>query len=173
MKKYRISKYNPLLRDENGYYLIEEWSSYNDIGKIFNNKVFTKNDYLLCENKYFHAISLILSYYNVEEFIIDNLEVYFSKSKMKTLLQSKGLDFTKEDETIIDSLYEGKILKVTDLHNYLKLVLRDCFWCKFKCKKYSIHFEIGQDFYIYICCNLINKDIINKCMDIGIYIENI
>ncbi len=38
MKRYRISKYNPTFRTEEGIYEKEEWTSYYDIGKIIAGK---------------------------------------------------------------------------------------------------------------------------------------
>lgn len=67
MCAYRISKYNPLFRTENGYYLNDEWTSYSDIGKIFYNKVFTKDDYLSFENKYCDTVLSILKYLNIKK----------------------------------------------------------------------------------------------------------
>ena len=39
MKKYRITKYNPIYRDDEGKYLIDEWTSYTDIGKKIGDKL--------------------------------------------------------------------------------------------------------------------------------------
>lgn len=171
MNKYRISKYNPLLR-KNGIYINVEWTSYNDIGKIFNNKVFTKDEYLSYEDKYCYTVLLILEYFHINEITLNKLELYFSNSKLKKLLTSKGIDFTLEDEALINSLFEGQVVNILDLNRYLKLILRDCFWCEFK-NDNAVRIECGQDFYIYIYCNNISEKIINMCEKKGIYIEYI
>lgn len=173
MCAYRISKYNPLFRTENGYYLNDEWTSYSDIGKIFYNKVFTKDDYLSFENKYCDTVLSILKYLNIKKITIENLEIYFSKHKIKMLLNSKDLDFTKDDEKIIDSLSNGKVLKSTDLTRYVKLILRDCFWCQLKNEEKSMIIEFGQDFYIYVYCDYICESFINEYKSKGIFIEKI
>ena len=33
---YRITKYNPEFRDEEGRYILDEWTSVTDIGKEFH-----------------------------------------------------------------------------------------------------------------------------------------
>ena len=35
MSGYRISKYDPWLRDERGYFTGEDWTSFSDIGKEY------------------------------------------------------------------------------------------------------------------------------------------
>lgn len=52
MKKYRISKYNPCNRDEQGRYIINEWTSYSDIGKLYNRKIFDDKRYSYASNVY-------------------------------------------------------------------------------------------------------------------------
>lgn len=42
MKKYRITKYDPQYRDGQGRYSRNEWTSWCDIGGIFEDRVFTK-----------------------------------------------------------------------------------------------------------------------------------
>lgn len=38
---WRITKYNPLNRDENGLYVKDEWTSFSDIGDFYNDLEFT------------------------------------------------------------------------------------------------------------------------------------
>lgn len=49
MYKYRISKYNPQYRNEEGCYTKNEWTSYSDIGTIYEGRKFTKEEYLYVE----------------------------------------------------------------------------------------------------------------------------
>jgi hypothetical protein len=49
MYKYRITKYNPIYRDPEGKYTIEDWTAISDIGKVFNNS--KTNDRKLQRNR--------------------------------------------------------------------------------------------------------------------------
>ena len=56
MFQYRISKYNPELRDDNQSYTREEWTSYSDIGKNFADGQLTQKEYLKVEKDYMDFI---------------------------------------------------------------------------------------------------------------------
>ena len=47
-----ITKYNSIFRDENWNYTRNEWTSISDIGKKFDDVLFTKEEYLEIEKKY-------------------------------------------------------------------------------------------------------------------------
>lgn len=49
MHKYRITKYDPQYRDEQGIYIREDWTSYSDIGKTYNGKLLTLGCILFSE----------------------------------------------------------------------------------------------------------------------------
>ena len=53
---------------------IDEWTSFSDIGKIFNNKVLTMDEYLLIENKYLKFIEDLLNECNVKQLTIKSIE---------------------------------------------------------------------------------------------------
>ncbi|QSX06726.1 hypothetical protein JYG23_04550 [Sedimentibacter sp. zth1] len=53
---WRITKYNPQYRDSYGAYLKDEWTSLSDVGKQYDGKVFTKDEYLEYERLYIESI---------------------------------------------------------------------------------------------------------------------
>src|SRR5262245_32878685 len=56
---YRISKYSPEKRDKDRTYLGDEWTSFSDVGKAFDGKIFTKEEYYQIEDIY---VSVALSF---------------------------------------------------------------------------------------------------------------
>lgn len=54
-----IVKYSPW-NYVNGCYIKDEWTDYSDIGKVFDDKLFTLEEYLLVEQKYVNVILTIL-----------------------------------------------------------------------------------------------------------------
>ena len=55
---HEIAKYSPQNYDSNGIYIVDEWTSRSDVGKYYNGKLFTLEDYLNVEN---HYIAVVLS----------------------------------------------------------------------------------------------------------------
>lgn len=166
MFSYRVTKYNPKSRNEDDIYNANEWSSYHDIGKVFDGDKFTKCEYLLVEGKYINAVLLILGEIGVNELRVKSLEKYL-----------EGIGGKHNEEDISDELMycynntkEGDLVNVMELKNIIKLILRENMWCKLELKK-KILIHFGYDYYMYIGCNL-NLELIDEAIgEIGLYIE--
>ena len=76
MDSIRVTKYNPQYRDTNDVYTREEWTSFSDINKVFQGKLFSLNEYLLVEEKYIKAVKTILKEKNIKNLKIRDLEIY-------------------------------------------------------------------------------------------------
>lgn len=171
MHRYRISKYNPKYRNDKGIYLKNDWTSFCDIGKKYGKKILTKEDYLNTELKYCDVISEILEENNIEEMIIKDLECVFTVDELKRMFEENGLEFSNEDEKLIISLSDNKTIKIIEAKRYVKLILRDCFWCIFKNETTSVRVEFGYDFYVYVYNVYISEMIISKYREKEIFIE--
>ena len=124
MFQYRVSKYNPELRDENQAYAKEEWTSYSDIGKEFSDGVLSEKEYLKVEKEY---IDFIYELFN--EFKIEKIKIL--KQEPKNFLKKTSYD-------VDDKL----------LYTIIQKNIREEFWCKFKVEKFE--FYMGYDFYLHI-----------------------
>lgn len=171
MIKYRISKYNPKYRNYEGIFLKEDWTSYSDIGKIYNGKIFTKEDYINIEKLYCECIFSIITDLGIKKLVIQKLELYFSLEEIIKLLKSSDLELTYIEKQIINNIMNGMSISLYDLNSYLRLLLRECFWCYLVHSKFKI--TVGYDFYIYLYCNSINLKIIEDYKKKGIFIENL
>ena len=144
---YRISKYDSEYRI-NGVYLRDEWTSISDIGKVYDGKVFTYNEYKDVENSYLSLIKQVCSRLKVVEMRISSLEDYSNNCLYREGYILKGLD------SIID-------------------VARDClrekYWCKLCAPALEFHF--GYDYYIYVCSSLDFKQLHHLVNDLGLFIE--
>ena len=172
MHKYRITKYDPQYRDEQGIYSREDWTSYSDIGKTYSGKLFGKDDYINTEKLYCHTVISILQICGIKEVIVEDLESRFSVDEIKQMLRLKGLDLSNKEEVIITSLCNGNKVHINNLQLYLKLILRECFWCKFADADLLIQIEFGYDYYIYLNSRtIISHEFISDCKKDGIFIE--
>ncbi|MBM7602689.1 hypothetical protein JOC75_000659 [Metabacillus crassostreae] len=149
MYSWRITKYNPLNRDEYGFYKDNnEWTSYTD----FDTKI-DKSEYLETEQKYIDSI-----FYFMEDLGIE--AVYLS-------------DFEGETDELehILPISSNQELSLQGIKEIAMLTLREVVWCKLTLQgKFFVHF--GYDYYMYIGAY---KDCPKAKMKIeksGLFIEN-
>lgn len=141
----RVTKYNPLFRDANGNYLVEEWSSFGDVGNDFNGINFTIEEYLQIEQKYIDSIIVILNASDCSGVVIRNIEKHSSEGLLNNLL------------VMYETLNEEKLIDLINLPDLIKLILRENIWCELYCyANYNIVIRFGYDFYMYV--NGIDKD---------------
>ena len=158
MISWRISKYNPLLRNINGYYLIDEWTSFSDIGREFSGKKFTYQNYLSIENAYISVIELIIQTININSLKIENLEM------------TKGSKVETNCVPIYKTMHEGATIKRDGVNSLCRLILREVLWCKLiNNGKIWIHF--GYDYYMYIGTILSAEDISEIVTSNGLFFE--
>lgn len=171
MNRYRISKYNPLLRDESGCFIGEDWTSFSDIGKKYNGKVLTNLQYIDVEAKYMDAIMTVLHQSQVNTMIVEKLEKQFSASTLKKMLGRYNLQFTQLDAEFVSQIKNGLRLDMTEIKKTVMLVLRDCFWCELLSETGKVKIEFGYDYYVYIQGVNIDANTISSFWSEGIYIE--
>lgn len=122
--EFRISKYNPQNRNNDGAYLKDEWTSVSDIGKKFNGVALEKQEYLRVENNYINFVCDVLSTLKISSVKLEKQE---PKNKYKaTNIEVFGEQFRQ----------------------ILQDNLRENFWCEFHSKNLKIW--VGYDFYLHI-----------------------
>ncbi|MGG0738227.1 hypothetical protein [Niallia taxi] len=133
MYSWRVTKFNPLHRDESGSYIIkDEWTSYSDIGS----KV-SEEEYLETEEKYINAVLSFMNEMNVDKLYLKDLE-----------LHSDGV-VEQNASTFMLTMWLGKEVSKQEIKELIKLTLRESIWCSLSYKKQiSVHF--GYDYYMYI-----------------------
>ena len=124
MKEYRITKYNPQSR-VGGVFTGDEWTSFGDIGKSFNNIQFTYEMYQKTENAYIDCCIEILNKAFVETLSVEQVEYYM-----------EGIRFPS---TVSD---------IGEIRQIISACLREQCWLKLTAKDFFIHF--GYDYYMYI-----------------------
>jgi len=127
MVEYRVTKYDPALRDDRGAYIRDEWTSFADIGRTFNGAVLTEAEYR-----------------SVEQAYVDSA-VAFAREGGLSLLTVRGLEHHKQ---LPREFREGSALSLDEVGNMIRQILRDDFWCRFESPHGFLHF--GWDFYMYI-----------------------
>lgn len=160
--QWRITKYDPAKRDERGSYTGEDWTMAQQIGDVFNDKTFTKEEYLGMEDRYVAAAERF--------FLASGLETLTVRELQQP---STSPDYiTEHDLNDIENikLSEGQQVTAKELGIIMRLMLRETLWCKLEnSEKFFIH--VGWDYYMYIGCSENLEDAVTKTDADGLYVE--
>ena len=171
MHNYRISKYNPIFRNEKGHYPQDEWTSSSDIGTIYRGKIFTIFEYMDVEGQYIDAVLTVLRNIKIDTLMVKGLEKRFSISEVKTDLERVGFIFSQEDAEFYQRIKNDMRLNSDDIKKIIKLGLRECMWCELWSKEGTIKIDFGYDYYMHFEGVDIDVDIIHSYQTKGIFIE--
>ena len=161
--QWRVTKYNPNLRNEDGYYtLIEDWIGPSQIGETINGKEFTLDEYLQVEAAYINSVIKFMEDSNVDSLRILQLECNrLEEEKISPL-------YEKEFEKLI--LKEDAVLNQDEIRLICKMVLRNFLWCNLYSKdRFFVHF--GWDYYMYIGSDVDCLKAINFATNNGLFVE--
>lgn len=114
-------------RDRSGAYLRDEWTSWSDIGETFSGETLTLERYLATEEAYLASASAFLSEANIQSLRVTSLE-------------NRGGQPC--------GLVEGSTIQATDLHDIVRALLREEYWCKLHGTASFLH--VGYDYYMYV-----------------------
>lgn len=163
MFSFRITKYNPQYRDLSNRYTLDEWTAVSDVGKIYQNKKFTFEEYLQVESAYINAVMIIMDFLGVDFLHITHLEkkevvplnIFYCSSSLRKMYQS---------------LHGEQKLNKEEIIEVMQLVLREFIWCKLESQKMFVHF--GWDYYMYIGTpKELSKLLIQQIEKSGLYVE--
>lgn len=162
MTGYRITKYNPADRDSQGYYQKDDWISFANIGKSYENKILTLKDYLKVENSYIKAIQIFMDYLNLDFFNIINF-------KKIGLITSKG--YSQELIKTYKNLRRNNKITRNSIPNVIRLRLRNDIGGFLETNGMIVHF--GWDYYMYISSSKeLPLALKQKIENIGLFVEN-
>jgi hypothetical protein len=170
---YRLTKYNPVYRDSYGTYRKNEWTQYSDIGKTFDGKECTQDEYIGIENVYIQAIIDFMKCAGVSHLTIASLGNNQIKNKntniIRSLLIQKNIPCDTDIITFIRSLKKDMVIDMGHISLLLQLVFREIIWCKLEAPTMYVHF--GWDFYVYIGIKKECEAIIKKIEINGLFVE--
>ena len=159
-----ITKYNPSFRDERGIYEREEWTSFWDIGKTYNNEIFTLEEYLETEQKHIKAIELIMQLTKCPMLCVQGLEKYQEDNDINIPENKELLPYYK-------AIKNDYNVTLNDLQYIVKLVLRELCWFELRDFNKDLFIRFGYDYELSINTLLEKQKLAPYIHDIGLYIE--
>jgi len=159
---WRVTRYDPALRNDQGHYPLGDWSSFSDVGKIFNGQPLTFQQYLPYETAYVHAAIAFLSNAG-----LDDLQVVYLENR-----EAENFDAAHCDGiSLVPALLQvGSMVGRDNLADIVRLNLREVLWCKLEAEgRFYLHF--GWDFYMYIGSISPSAEAIHVARTLGLFVE--
>lgn len=170
MYRYNISKYNPLFRDRSWNYTIEDWTAISDVGKKFNHKILTVQDYLSVEDSYISAIRLILEFRKLKYLNISNVRKSFDEKQHTEILSRLKLQYSPD---IIDTYNKVETIEKLEhnmLDHLLRLMLREDIGAKVYYPR-KLKVFICYDFLMSVYSSQSLAKLIPEIELLGLYVE--
>jgi hypothetical protein len=146
--EYRVTKYNPKLRDVRGHYLRDDWTMLREVGESFSGVVLTVEEYGRVEMAYVTSAIAFLREAGLLSMTVADLENH------------KGSQV---------SFRSGSALPLDEVGDVIRGMLREKFWCRLEGKDAFVH--IGWDYYMYI--GVPHRSIVaeQKADELGLFVE--
>lgn len=153
-KKERvIAKYNPKYYNEKGIYTKDEWTDFCDIGKEFEGKRLSLEEYMEVENNYIAFLLECLNFGNCHSLTIDwsqwGYEKKFFRKCVKSICKKDPNFDESECLTFIHKIESKKRVSIPIAMFLFKLMLRYAFNLSLSNGKRSIKFYMGYEYYLH------------------------
>ncbi len=162
MNYYRITKYNPAFRDEQGFYTKNDWTSISDVGQTFDDGILTVEEYKQIEDSYAKAVNIILQEKGILQLTVHSLEK--NDCIKEHILSSKDKEFYIRIAELLQ-------LDSDNIEMAVRLALRELIWCTLSCSTKNVEIEFGYDYYMYIRCDTISELAQKKISEYGLFVE--
>jgi hypothetical protein len=151
--EYRVTKYDPMLRDSTGSYIGEDWTSISEVGQRFAGHKLTMRDYLKTETNYLVVMNAMLEEAKV------------------TQLRLRGLENTGAGRQAKRVRWrEGAVLSLEEVIEFARLALREELWGMLIAPRRAfVHF--GYDYYMYVGLSRLTPSALDLAARVGIFVE--
>ncbi|OCT13441.1 hypothetical protein A8709_17700 [Paenibacillus pectinilyticus] len=161
--QWRITKYNPIFRNDAGHYLLNEWTCPSEIGNVIDGELFTLEQYLIIEHAY---VETLIAFLNEKRQYF--LRVIQAKKRSVSHEEKTSLLYDHEFDEI--NIKEDKIVNINEIRIICKMILRNLADCQFfSSDNFFVHF--GWDFYMYIGSSQKSEAGIEFAIKNGLFVE--
>ena len=152
-RRYRFSKYDPLLRDGNGCYTGTDWTSVDDIGKIFGGKVLTQEDYEAVVGNYLDVVSYLMKRCGVGNMVVSMAEKHCDEPEC--------------------SRNEGDVVDADEVRAICRSMLEERYWCVLYSRDTHFMLDCGCDFYLHVICRELTREEICYAERLGLFADRL
>lgn len=172
MYKYNISKYNPVFRNSDGRYLKEDWTAISDVGKVFDGKELSVEDYIKTEDAYIKAIQIIMDYIGLSYIKVCDVRKSFEFDMFNEVISKRKVRYTNDILETYSGVEKIKTLNAGEVDLFCRLMLREDIGAKvFYPRKLKVF--ICYDYLMGINSSKSIEKIIPQIEALGLYVEKL
>jgi hypothetical protein len=146
---HEIVKYRPEFYDEKGHYQKDEWTSFSDVGKEYEGRIVTMEEYLEIENRFISITHVILEEAGCKYVTLG----YIENSRRK-------------------KVKEGMRVSTSEIDYYLRLALRGKVFIVFINSSKGIQFDWSEDYlYMHLYCRIPEDRLREIVESRGLYLD--
>lgn len=141
MHAYRVTKYDPKLRNDRGAFLREDWTAMSDIGTVVGGRRIRPEDYLGVEDAYVDAAVAMLTTAGVKSLKMSDLTI-MPEGKWHGVIDDGVAQFCF-------GLREGLVVSGGALEFVFRGCLRNFVWCRLW-GELGAYVHFGDEYYMYV-----------------------
>lgn len=174
--QYRITHYDPALRDADGRFVGDQWTCVSDIGKPFDGKFLTDKAYLATESAYVAAALALFDTSGLSHLRATNPRFTAGDAghveKAGALARQFAEPVQGQDPSVFEcrEIVEDELIERAMIEPIVRASLRETGGCNLEFDgHFFVHF--GWDFHMYIGCNLKRAAVRDLLKMTGLFVE--
>jgi len=167
IKERVIVKYNPKYYDAKGVYTKDEWTEFSDIGRLFDGKRLSIEEYLEAENNFIAFVNDCLDIAGCRYLTINwswEYEKKFFRDRIKDVCKLDPSFDESECLTLIHEIEAKNRVSIPIAMYLFKLMLRNAFNLSLSNGKRKIKFYMGYEYYLHFF-TCIDSETLKKIAD--------
>ncbi len=152
IKERVIAKYNPKYYDAKGVYTKDEWTEFSDIGREFEGKRLSLEEYLVVENHFIAFVEDCLDIAGCRYLTIDwswEYEKKVFRDRIKGVCKLDPNFDESECMTLIHEVEEKNRIPIPIAMYLFRLMLRYAFNLSLSNRRRKIKFYMGYEYYLH------------------------
>jgi hypothetical protein len=166
MDWWRISKYDPTFRDQNGVYQQDEWTDVTDIGRAFDGTTLDLQTYLATEAAYVASVREFMVDANVTTLRVAWLE----PPSFMEVLRDYAFPDAADLERLAGDLENGRQVSGAEIDRICRLNLRNVLWCRLEDPDRFV-VEVGHEYYLHLGTTAPSQRAISRTHELGLFVE--
>ncbi|WP_433540936.1 hypothetical protein ACQP10_04390 [Streptosporangium sandarakinum] len=165
--QFRVTKYDPRLRNETGAFTGDDWTSISDIGEVFDGRRLTRERYEQVEAAHVRAVELFAQESGVTDLTVRTPE-----------LHDLGPGFLLPDHVSAvsgglspEDFYDGLTVSLTTGLELVRAMLReDGLWCVLEAED-RFRVAVGWDYYLYVGSHRPCSQTVDRVRELGLFVD--